>query len=85
MEKILVGTESRSIILMGSTRVRQKSVFTFNILRNDPHVLMGIGITDRKYINKRHLKAGDNVIRINSKGYILDGNKSEKVGDFIFS
>lgn len=45
---------------------------------------MGVGITDRKNINKRNLKAGENVARINSKGFILDGNKSEKVGDFIF-
>lgn len=47
--------------------------------------MMGIGITDRRYRKKRNLKAGENVIRIGSKGYILDGNKSEKVGDFIFS
>ncbi len=85
MEKILEGTERKSIILMGSTKVREKRVFTFNILRSDPHVNIGMGITDRKNINKRHLKAGDNVIRISSKGYILDGNKSEKVGDYIFS
>lgn len=44
-----------------------------------------IGIVNQAHIHRQTCRVGDNITRINSRGYVCDGKKSMKMDDFVFS